>query len=45
MEFIVILGVLTAFGIFIAWKMWPTQTGGGAIVYVLDNAEKKIGND
>jgi hypothetical protein len=44
-EFLLILGVLTTLGIFIAWKMWPTQSGGGAITNVQSNAETKIGND
>ena len=46
LEFIVILAVLTTLGFYIAWKMTgPTQSGGGTMVNVLDNAEKKIGND
>ncbi len=44
-EFLLILAALTTLGMFIAWKMWPTQSGGGAIVNVQNNAETKIGND
>ena len=45
MGFLLILAALTTLGIFIAWKMWPNQNGGGAIANVQTNAETKIGND
>ena len=44
-EFILILTVLTGLGIYMAWKMWPTTSGTGAIVNVQANAALKIGND
>ena len=45
MEFLIILAVLTTLGVYLAFKMWPTQSGGGAIMNAMTNAENKIGKD
>jgi hypothetical protein len=45
LEFVIILGVLSFLGMYLAWKMWPTEHGGGTIVNLQNTAETKIGND